>query len=228
MGRKSSAWVKGLQALLWKDLTEEFRSRFALNTLLMFALTTLVVVSFAVGIYSLEPGVHAALLWIIIFFSAMSGLGRVFVKEEDAGTGQALRLSASPGLVFTGKLLFNFFLVGALVVFILPFYYLMMTPPSPRVALLAVVCFLGVFCLAGSTTILAAIVSRAGGKNSLLPILSFPILLPVLITSISATQTAMLGQGWGDALQDLQFLFAYGVVIVTASAMLFGYVWNDS
>lgn len=227
MDRKPSFWVKGLKALVWKDVAEEFRSRFALNTLLMFALTTLVVVSFAVGVYSLEPGVHAALLWIIIFFSAMSGLGRVFVKEEEAGTAQALRLSASPGLVFAGKLLFNFLLVGALVVFILPFYYLMMSPPAANAGLLAAVCLLGVFCLAGTTTILAAIVSRAGGKNSLLPILAFPILLPVLITSINATQAAMLQGGWAEVLQDIQFLFAYGVVIVTASAMLFGYVWND-
>ncbi len=206
---------------------EEFRTRFAFNTLLMFALTTLVMVSFAVGLYNLTPGLHAAFLWVIIFFSAMSGLARTFVKEEERGTAQGLRLSTSPEIVFTGKFFFNLLLVGALAVLLLPLYHIMMAPPPSNAGMLLLIVFLGVFALAGATTILAAIVARAGGKNSLLPILSFPVLLPVLITAINGTAAIMNQGGWGDVQQEIQFLISYSAIIITASLLLFGFVWND-
>lgn len=227
MGRGSSVWMCSLWALVRKDLVEEFRTRYAFNSLLMFAVTTLVMVSFATGVYALDPGLHAAFIWIIIFFSAMSGVGRSFVKEEEKGTASALRLSAPPEVIYLGKLLFNLLLVGALTILILPFYYFLMSPPTTNIALLFTVAFLGVFCLASATTILSAIVSRAAGKNTLLPILSFPVLLPVLITAISATQRALQQVSMGEALPELQFLFSYGVVITVASLILFSFVWND-
>ena len=227
MGRGSSAWMRSLWALVRKDLVEEFRTRYAFNSLLMFAVTTLVMVSFAVGIYALDPGLHAAFIWIIIFFSAMSGVGRSFVKEEEKGTAHALRLSAPPEIIYLGKLLFNLLLVGVLTVLILPLYYILMAPPPTNTGLLITVAFLGVFCLASATTILSAIVSRAGGSNTLLPILSFPVLLPVLVTAISATQRALQQVPWAEALSELQFLFSYGVVVTIASLLLFAYVWND-
>lgn len=216
-----------LKSLVWKDLVEEFRTRYAFNTLLMFALTTLVMVSFAAGVYALTPGLHAAFIWIIIFFSAMSGIARTFVKEEERGTAQALRLSAPPGLIFTGKFLFNFMLIGILAVLILPLYHVMMAPPPHGTGMVLAVLFLGVLALSGATTTLAAIVARAGGRNALLPILSFPVLLPILVAAINATAAAMGGGEWSDVQGEIQFLLSYSVVIITASMLLFGYVWND-
>lgn len=227
MERELSTWMLRLWVLVRKDLVEEFRTRYAFNSLLMFAVTTLIMVSFAVGIYALDPGLHAAFLWIIIFFSAMSGVGRSFVKEEEKGTAFALRLSAPPEVIYLGKLMFNFLLVGVLTVLIIPLYYFLMAPPPANTGLLIVVAFLGVFCLASASTILSAIVSRAGGKNTLLPVLSFPVLLPVLITAISATQGALQQGLWAEAAAELQFLFSYGAVLTIASLLLFTYVWND-
>ena len=82
MGKSCSLWASRLAALLKKDLLEEFRTRYAVNALLMFAVTALVMVSFAVGMNTLNATLHAALLWIILFAS-MSGLSRSFVKEEE-------------------------------------------------------------------------------------------------------------------------------------------------
>ena len=82
MVKLCSIWVS-LLALVKKDLVEEFRTRYAINALLMFALVSLVVVSFSVGANALGSQLHAALLWVVIFFTSMSGLGRSFVKEEE-------------------------------------------------------------------------------------------------------------------------------------------------
>ncbi len=216
-----------MRALVWKDLLEEFRARYAINTLLMFALTTLVMVSFAVGIDTLTPKLHGALLWIIIFFAAMSGLARPFVKEEERGSAHALRLSAAPELIFAGKFFFNLLLAGALTALIWPLYYMMMAPPPVRPGLFLLLLLAGIFCLAAATTILAAIVARAGGENTLLPILSFPLLLPALVMAINGTAAVMNQGSWDEVKQVLLFLTSYGAVLLTASLLLFGYAWND-
>jgi len=83
----------------------------------MFALTTLVAVSFSIGSFRIEeserPFLYAVLLWIILVFSALSGLSRSFVKEQEAGTMDILKLSARPQAVFLGKLFFNLTMLGA-------------------------------------------------------------------------------------------------------------------
>src|SRR5664279_5854305 len=96
-------------AVLRKDLLAEWRTRIAVNALFLFAFAVLVLVGYAVGPTRLapedRPTVNAVLLWIVIFFSAMTGLSRVFVKEEEAGTASALRLAAPPPAILLGKYL---------------------------------------------------------------------------------------------------------------------------
>jgi len=76
-------------------------------------------------------------------------------------------------------------------------------------------------------TIIAAIISKASAKGALFTVLSFPILLPVLITGISATRTICFKSNLSAVSGELQALFAYAVVLITASIMLFEFVWNE-
>jgi heme exporter protein B len=110
---------------------------------------------------------------------------------------------------------------------VLMLYLFLLNPPLGSTGLLVLVVFLGVAGLTGATTILAAIVAKASNQGTLLPVLSFPVLLPLLVTAINATRIAMDGGNFGDVRQALQFLIAYGVIIITASLLLFDYVWSD-
>src|SRR5574341_1430823 len=96
MPAKFSNWVTKIIAVLKKEIKSEFRTRFALNSILMFAVVTLTTLSFAVGQFSLSNSVKSALLWVVLFFSAMSGLAQVFIKEEESRTAAILKLSALP------------------------------------------------------------------------------------------------------------------------------------
>ena len=78
-------------AVFLKDFKSELRTRYSLNTLVMFAVITLTAVSLSVGMFSLSLKVKASLFWIVIFFSAMSGLAQVFVKEEESKTSNLLK-----------------------------------------------------------------------------------------------------------------------------------------
>ena len=132
MATDASRWAGEVMAIFAKDARSEYRSRAAVNAILLFALTTLAVISFSVSTQGLAPGIKArilsALLWIILFFASMSGLPRVFVKEEDTRTAMALRLSARPSVVFVGKLLFNVVLLLAVGLAVVPLYVILMSP----------------------------------------------------------------------------------------------------
>ena len=121
-----------------KDLRSEFRARAALNAVVLFAVVTLTMVSYAVGSFGLTPGVHASLLWIIVFFAAMAGLSRTFFVEAERGTALALKLTASGTQVFLGKLMFNLVLLGFLNVILVPLFQIFLPIPQANWSLLLV------------------------------------------------------------------------------------------
>lgn len=227
MATRSSSWASKSAWLLAKDLKSEFRTRYALNAILMFALTTLVVVSFSFGTFSLSPKIISSLFWLVIFFSSMSGLAQVFVKEEESRTISILKLIATPGTVFLGKLLFNLVLLLILEIVIVPLFIILMNLSILNLWLFLSVLLLGSLGLVCATTIIAAIISKAHVKGALFAVLSFPILLPLLITAIDGTKLSLEGQAFSAGWSDLRLLISYVVVMFTASILLFDFVWSE-
>jgi heme exporter protein B len=99
--------IRQILAVFRKDVRSELRTRYALSTIGMFVLTSVALVAFATREQQLSREVSAALFWIVLFFSATTGLARSFVAEEERGTAVLLRISASATAVFFGKMLFN-------------------------------------------------------------------------------------------------------------------------
>ncbi len=227
MPQRSASWVSKSVAVYAKDLRLELRNRYALNAILMFAITTLAVVSFSLGQSGLSPKLLAALFWIVVFFSAMSGLAQVFIREEESGTALALRLLADPDPVFIGKLLFNFNLLALMTLIVTPLFFIFTDAPAEHALTFIPVLALGVIGLSGATTLVAAIIARATVKGALFAVLSFPILMPLLMALVGATETIFDGGGLMAVSSELQFLTAYSVVMITASIMLFKFVWQD-
>ncbi|MDH3889795.1 MAG: heme exporter protein CcmB [candidate division Zixibacteria bacterium] len=227
MPQRSAGWVSKALAVYAKDLRLELRSRYALNAILMFAITTLAVVSFSLGQSGLSAKLLAALFWVVIFFSAMSGLAQVFIREEESGTALALRLLADPDPVFIGKLLFNFSLLAIMTLIVTPLFFIFTDAPTEHALTFIPVLALGVIGLSGATTLVAAIISRASVKGALFAVLSFPILMPLLMALVAATETVFDGGNLWAVASELQFLTAYAVVMITASIMLFKFVWQD-
>ena len=119
---EARSWLTAAWAICVKDLRAEFRTRYALSAVGLFAITTLTVVSLALGPFGLETELQAAVLWIVLFFAAMAGLSRVFVHEEETRTAPSLRLAAAPGAVYLGKYLFNLVLLLLLELLVVPLF----------------------------------------------------------------------------------------------------------
>ncbi|MDX1546227.1 MAG: heme exporter protein CcmB [Rhodothermales bacterium] len=221
-------WLHGAWAVFWKDARLELRHRYAVNLLLMFVLSALVLVIYAVGQEVVSVRVEAALLWIVILFSGAVGLGRAFIAEEERGTVLLLQLNTRPSMVYAGKLLFNFLLVLALNGVAVGAFLVLLSVEVRQPGLLALTLLLGALGLSGTTTLLAALIARTGGRGPLLPVLLFPLLIPLLLSAISATRHALPdGQGWSGATDELLALTGFAGTVITASVLLFDYVWND-
>jgi heme exporter protein B len=221
-------WVRAAVAVFLKDWRSELRTRYAISALVMFVVTTISIILFSLGGEGASPDVLAGMLWVVIFFAAMSGLSRTFVMEEERGTGMTLALLTPPGAVFTGKLLFNLVLGSGLTALAVLLYALLINGFVVKtLSIFFVTIVLGSIGLAAASTIIAAIIARANTKGTLYPVLSFPILLPLLMTVINATRLAADGVPLGEAAGEFQILISYIVVVITASAMLFEYIWKD-
>lgn len=220
-------WLWGVWAIFEKDVRLELRTRYALNALLMFVLGTLLLILFAIGQTPLDEAVQSALLWIVILFSAAIGLGRTFVSEEEGQTIILLRVNTTGTVVYAGKLLFNLALVVVLNAIAFLAFTFIMNVQVQMPGLLVLTFLLGAVGLAGSTTLLAAIIARTNNRSTLLPVLLFPVLIPLLLAGVSATRIAITGGGWNEAGDELMTLVGYGGVIITASVLLFEYVWHD-
>ncbi len=215
-------------ALFKKDFSSELRTRYAVNALAMFIIVAISVILFSIGNERISSSLTGGLFWVVIFFTAMSGLARAFVSEEERGTSLTLQLVASPSTVFTGKLLFNLVLVFVMNTVIAGLYSLLFDAFVIQNFVLFLTSFiLGNIGLAISATIIAAIISKAGAKGTLYPVLSFPILLPLILTCVQLTLFSIDGTSFETAKYELAIVISYDVIMLTASYMLFDFIWKD-
>ena len=215
-------------ALFKKDISSELRTRYAINALAMFIIVTLSIILFSIGTETISESLTGGLFWVVIFFTSMSGLSRVFVSEEERGTSLTLQLIAAPSTVFSGKLLFNLILVFAMNTIIAILYSALFEAFVIRNFALFLVSFiLGNIGLAFASTIIAAIISKAGAKGTLYPVLSFPILLPLILTSVQLTLFSIGGTSFENAKFELAIIVCYDVIILTVSYMLFDFIWKE-
>lgn len=220
-----SSFSQPVWAVLAKDAVCELRTKYAAAALAMFALTTLASVSMAIAGAGLPPALAAALLWVILFFCAMSGLARVFVQEQEAGTLTGLRVYAAGQDVFFGKLLFNLALLLGLACLVVPLFIIFFGIEIPGWPALLAVLALGCAGIAAVSTLTAAMVMYAEGKQAIFTVLTFPVLLPQFLSSISLT--AGILSGTDPAFSSLVFMAGYDAAVVAAGVLLFDYLWHD-
>ncbi|WP_412060317.1 heme exporter protein CcmB [Rubrivirga sp. IMCC45206] len=222
-------WLAGAWAVVANDARLELRTRVALSGLGLFVAASLVLVRVALGRGVPTVPIAAALLWIVVVFAAAVGLGRAFVAEEERGTSLLLQLHLRPSQVYVGKLVFNAALMLGVVTLAALGFRILVPVPLEAPGILVAGCALGAIGIAAGTTLLSALVARARAAGPLLPVLAFPILVPVLIPAVALTELASgsASGAWAAASDDLILLASYAGLLVSASLVLFDYVWRD-
>lgn len=220
--------LQGLLAVAEKDVRSELRTRIGITSLGLFVVTTVSVIVFAVADEPLQRPLAAALLWVTMFYTAMTGLGRSFITEEERGTSLYLRLHTTPLSVYFGKFAVNCILgmTANLVALVLMMWFVDTIAESDIATLFTVVA-MSTLGLAAVITIVSAIVAKAGSRNALLPVLAFPMLVPVLMPGVRATLYALAQMSIADAAGDLLLMLAYSGIVIVVSTFVFEVVWTE-
>jgi heme exporter protein B len=212
-------FIHTLRRLISKELRVEFRSGGMICTSISFALCAVITAGIGYGGFIKDAKTAAVLFWIIALFTAMSPVAHLFLREEEEGTADLLRLHFPSDAVFLSKAacgtLFVLFSLGVMAPLYAGFFNLTIASP----VLFTVIILAGGTSAACATSFAGAVASRAGGKGALFALLSIPAALPVLVSAVHGTHCALTGTegGWNDA----GFCLAYGTVITAVSLKLY-------
>ena len=222
------SWIKQTKSVLVKDLRGEFRQKFAISTIFLFAFVVIMAVSFSLG--GISPGAKYAsvLFWITILFSDLAGFAHIFVQEEEMGTALALKLTSQPSSIYWGKFFFNLFLGLTVTIFLIPMAAIFLNISTTQWAAFWFFSILGTIALVAGTTLVAAITAKAQGKGALFTILSFPVLLPVLIIVINGSGAILMGNGIETQKNELLTLVSYIMLMLASGHLLFEFVWKEN
>ena len=219
-----STSATAIWAIVRKECRSEWRTRYGLNAALLFAVTTLTAVSFAVGRLPDRTDLLSALLWIVILFAALATLNQTFVRESEGRTLVLLRLVAPPTAIALGKLVFNLLFLAVLEVVTVPLFLILVGGPPPRWGGFLTILGLGTLSLAAAATLIGALVAQTRGRGALYAGASFPLLLPVLAATVSGTR----GQWQGTPIDsEIKLLVAYAAAILGCSLVLYDHLWED-
>jgi len=220
--------LSALRAVLEKEFLLEYRTRYGVNTILLFVLVSVSLIVFSVSAELLTSELTSALFWNTAFFAALSALQRGFVSEVERGTMLFLKLSATSTAIFLGKLIYNFLLSilvnGAIAVLYLGL--LSLTIENPTIFLTTLL--LGSASIAIVLTLISAVVANTTARGGLFAVLSFvPLLIPIFMT-VRATRIATQEDApFARAETELQILAAYMLVMFFVSLMLYDFIWEE-
>lgn len=214
-------------AIFRKEVTQELRTKYALNTLLAFTGASLLLILFTLRANQLDPTPKSGLIWIIILFAAMSGMMRSFLQETEKKTWPLLQLHASATNVYIGKLTYNFLFLLILNIFTFFFYSLMMDLSIVSGFYLIHSILFGSMGLAAVTTLTSAMIAQADRKGALFSVLCIPLVVPLLLILTRTTKFALIEGPDASALNDLFALIGFCGVTITTGILLFDYIWED-
>lgn len=216
--------MNGFRLLIAKELRIEARGREMVTGGLLLTLLVLVLADLAWGDVAPARRLAPGVLWIAFAFAGTLSLSRSLHRERDRGTWEALALlPVDRGTIYLAKAAANLAVLLLVQVIALPLYALLfdvdLVTPLP---LLVPVLLLGAVGLAASGTLLAAASSHGRSRETLLPILLFPLLVPLLMMAVQATTRILAGEGFGAIANELRILVAFDVLFLTFGWLMFG------
>lgn len=217
--------VQQIKQLLIKDLVLEWRQKYALSGIFLYLASTIVLIYISFT-EKIEPITWVTLFWIILLFAAVNAIAKSFLQESKQRQLYYYSL-VSPQAVILAKLIYNTILLSFLSLIGLGMYVFFMGNPIEDFSLFMINIGLGTVGFSFCFTLIAAIAAQASNNATLMPILSFPIIIPMLGLLIKISKAALLGLEDDNTTKDINILLAIDGVMVVLSFILFPYLWQD-
>jgi len=214
--------------LLKKEITTELRQKYAINGILLYLVGTVFIcyLSFNLSTSQLQPVTWNTLFWIIILFTAISAVAKSFLQESQ---GQLIYYYtiASGQSIIVSKIIYYSLLLVALGLIGFMIYGVVLGNPVDNAWLFTLNIILGSIGMASTLTLVSSIASKAQNNQTILAVLGLPILIPVLLMSITISKNAMDGLPWTNSYDELAVLCSIDAIICSLAVILFPYIWKS-
>ncbi|NPA93191.1 MAG: ABC transporter permease [Chloroflexi bacterium] len=224
---RTSLW-RATRAVVWKDLTAELRSRELLSAMLVFALLVILTFNFALDLDPKTRGsVTSGVLWVTFIFAGTLGLNRSMAVEKDRGCLDGLLLAPMDrSAIYFGKAVANLAFMLIVEAVVLPLYSVLYNVNLFRPGLLLMIA-LGSVGYVAVGTLLSSMAVQARTRDMLLPILLFPVTLPVLIAAVKGSAGFLSGLPMTDIQPWINLLLVYDVIFIAVAFIVFDYVVEE-
>ena len=224
----SAAYFRAVFAVAWKDLAAELRSRELLSAMLVFSVLVLLIFYFALELdIKARMDITAGALWVTFAFAGTLGLNRSMAIEKDRGCLDGLLLApVDRSAIYFGKTISNLAFMLVVEAIVLPLYSVMYNVNLFHPGLLGVT-LLGSVGYAAVGTLLAAMSVQTRTRDVLLPILLFPVIIPVLVAAVKASSGFLTGAEMVEITPWVNILLVYDVIFIAVAFMVFDFVVEE-
>ncbi len=218
--------------LLKKEILLEWRSKYAFNGVLLYVVSTVFICYIA---FNLSPGfktsagypiVWNVLFWIIMLFASVNAIAKSFMQESRSRLLYYYTI-ASPQAIILSKIIYNILLMALLSLLAVLIYMLFFNNVVADFWWYLLAVFIGSVSFSSVFTMISAIASKAGNNGTLMAILSFPVIIPVILMLVRFSKSAMDGLDRSLSYGSLGALAAINVIVIAVSLLLFPYLWRD-
>ncbi|NUM51111.1 MAG: heme exporter protein CcmB [Flavobacteriales bacterium] len=217
--------LKEIKYLLWQELKLENRQRFAFNGILLYVISTVYVVYISTK-GDTQPQTWVSLFWLIMLFASANALQKSFVRENSNRYLYLYTLSSPQGIIIS-KIIYNGMLTGVVSLLTWLVYSVLMGDAVSNKWLFLCSLWLGNTGIASLFTFISSISSKSSQNSTLVAVLGFPVLLPLLLTLLRLCNASVMGVSVADVQHYLYVLLALTVIIWAMAYLLFPYLWRE-
>lgn len=220
--------LKEIAVLIQKEITLEWRQKYALNGILLYVVSAVFITYLSVGAKQGNIGIPTwnALYWIIILFSAVNAVAKSFVQEHQ-GRQLYYYMIASPEAIIISKIIYNTLLTLVLALLGYLVFSVILGNPVQDQGMFLLNLILGAVGFSACLTMVSGIASKASNNATLMAILSFPVIIPILLMAIRVSKNAIDGLDWSVSLDKIVTLIAINVIVAVTAYILFPYLWRS-
>lgn len=212
-------------SLLLKELRLELKNKSSIAGLFLYISSTIFLCYLAFN-QNIDIKTYNTLFWIIVLFTSVNSTSKSFMQENDERKFYYFLTNKPTDFIFA-KITYNVLFLTTLALISLSLFIILMGNPIKNTVLFLIGLTLGSFSIASTMSLISAIGSKSGNNPTLVSILGFPIILPILMATIKISEQAMLGNSITENNGLILALSGLSVVVLALSYLLFPYLWRD-
>ena len=227
-GTPNVGFWRAVGAIIWKDLTVDLRNKEVISAMFVFSLLVVLIFNFALdNNRNAQEDVAVGVLWVTFMFAGTLGINRTFAAEKDRNTLDGLLLApVDRSVIYFGKMLSALTFMLIVEVAIMPVFAILYNVNLLK-PLFFLVVFLGTIGYVVVGTLLAAIAVHTRAREVMLPILLFPVTIPVLLAAVRTCEGILTGLQWGRVTGPFNLIVAYDIIFIAISYMTFDYLVEE-